>query len=96
MNSPRLRQIAALLGGLFLGTVLSPAQAGFAPPVVGDVRFTAPAPAMAVAPMNIRLRYRNEIVRLRLATDERGWVTHVRLLQGQDPGLERHLLPVVA
>lgn len=94
MNAKRLLLAATVAGGLFSAATLS-ARVVVTPPAT-EPAFTAPAPAMVVAPTNIPRRYQNETVRLSLTIDKEGRPRHIDLLDGRDPGLVRHLLPAIA
>ncbi len=94
MNLKELILTSTVVGGLFSASVLS---AGVVvTPLVTESRFTAPAPAMVVAPANIPRRYQNETIRVSLLVDAQGRAHYVDLLDGRDPALVRHLLPVIA
>lgn len=93
MNTPRLLLTALAASGLF--------AAAHATVIVSEVAtdpasFSAPAPAMIVAPQAVPHRYRNETVRLSLIIDENGRPSDIALARGQDPYLARRLFPAVA
>jgi hypothetical protein len=95
MNFRNLLLVTTTAGGLLAASVLS---AGV---VISDAssahaQFTAPAPAMVVAPMNIPREYQDSTIRISLRVDEQGRAHCVDLLDGRDPALVRHLLPVIA
>lgn len=94
MTLKELILTSTVVGGLFSASVLS---AGVVlTPLVTESSFTAPVPAMVVAPANIPRRYQNETIRVSLRVDAQGRAHSVDLLDGRDPALVRHLLPVIA
>lgn len=93
MNAQRVLLAALLISGL--------STAARASVVVSDVvtdrtGFTAPAPAMVVAPEALPSRYRDETVQLSLTIDEAGRPQNIGLARGNDPQLARRLFPAVA
>lgn len=93
MNAQRLLLAALIVSGL--------STAAHASVVVSDVvtdraGFTAPAPAMVVAPEALPQRYRNETVQLSLTVDASGRPQNIALARGNDPHLARRLIPAVA
>ena len=95
MNFKNLLLVATTAGGLLAASALS---AGVVIPDASAARaeFSAPEPAMVVAPMNIPQRYQDATIRISLTVDEQGRAHYVDLLDGRDPALVRHLLPVIA
>jgi protein TonB len=87
-----------LLAATFAGGLLSAAQAAVvvSPLSIESPEFTAPVPAMVVAPDAIPRQYQNEVIRVSLTIDAQGRVHHADLLDGRDPGLVKRLLPAIA
>ncbi len=52
--------------------------------------------ASALSAMNIPRDYQDATIRISLLVDEQGRAHYVDLLDGRDPRLVRHLLPVIA
>lgn len=95
MNFKNLLLAATTVGGFLAASALS-AGVVVADLATDHAEFTAPAPAMVVAPMNIPQRYQDATIRVSLMVDEQGRAHYVDLLDGRDPGLVRHLLPAIA
>lgn len=95
MNFKNLLLVATTAGGLLTASALS-AGVVIADSPSDNANFTAPAPAMVVGPMNIPQRYQDATIRVSLMVDEQGRAHYVDLLDGRDPALVRHLLPVIA
>jgi hypothetical protein len=87
--------LVATTAGLLAASALS-AGVVIADATSAHAEFTAPAPAMVVAPMNIPRDYQDTTIRISLRVDEQGRAHYVDLLDGRDPRLVRHLLPVIA
>jgi hypothetical protein len=95
MNFKNLLLVATTAGGLLAASALS-AGVVIAETSAAHAEFTAPAPAMVVAPMNIPRQYQDATIRVSLRVDEQGRAHYIDLLDGRDPGLVRHLLPAIA
>lgn len=91
-----INQISKLIvAGGFVSTTLLSGGVVITPAATAE-EFSAPHPALVIAPASIPRDYQDQVVRLKLTIDAKGRARAIDLLDGRDPRLVRHLLPVVA